>query len=115
MDYELHGVRPSKTSGAGFWDGNWITFTFLLPYVIMFVVHEALGISDAFLMGDRSDATYNLGMMLALFLGSLAFLAHTFALPLAKGRGWGWVAPKLLFFGACWGATFAVIIFRGQR
>ena len=76
----------------------------MLPYSIMFVVHEALGISDAALGGDRRDAEYNLWMMLALLLGSLCFLVHTFVLPLVKGGGWGWVAPKILFLGACWGA-----------
>ncbi len=98
------GIRPRKAPGAGFWDGNWITFAMMLPYTILFVVHEALGISDAALGGDRRDAEYNLWMMLALLLGSLCFLVHTFVLPLVKGGGWGWVAPKILFLGACWGA-----------
>ena len=109
MDYEPHEVRPSKTSGAGFWDGNWITFTFLLPFVIMRVAREPLGISNAFLMRDPSDGLYNLCMLLTLALGNLAFLVHTFTLPAAKGQGWGWVAPKLLFLGAFWGAIFAAI------
>jgi hypothetical protein len=106
-------IRAGKTSGAGFWDGDWVTFAIMLPYWILLVVHEALGISDAFLMGDRSDADYNLWMMLALLLGSLGFLVHTFALPIVKGRGWRWVPPKLLFLGASWGAYFAAISFRG--
>jgi hypothetical protein len=86
----------------------------MLPYCILLVLHEVLGISDAALMGDRGDAVYNLWMMLALFLGSLVFLVHTFALPLVKGRGGGWVAPKLLFLGACWGAYFAALALRGD-
>jgi hypothetical protein len=115
-DYEPHEVGPSKTTRAGFWDGNWITFTFLLPYVIMRAAHEPLGISNALLMGDRNDALYNLCMLLALALGNLAFLVHTFALPLVKGQGWGWVAPKLLFLGAFWGAIlFATIYSMGER
>ena len=89
------GIRPRKAQGwHGFWDGNWITFAMMLPYTILFVVHEALGISDAALGGDRRDAEYNLWMMLALLLGSLCFLVHTFVLPLVKGGGWGWVAAK---------------------
>ena len=76
----------------------------MLPFCIMFVVYEALGISDAFLMGDQSDAEYNLWWMLALVLGSLCFVVHTFLLPLVKGGGWEWVVPKLLFLGAFWGA-----------
>jgi hypothetical protein len=81
----------------GFRDDNWITFTFMLPFVIMRVAHSVLGISDAFLMGDRADANYNLWMALALMLGSLAFFVQTFALPSVRGQSWGWVVPKIIF------------------
>jgi len=108
-------MPPSKSHNAGFCDGHWISFTFLLPFIVMLVMHDFLGMSDAFLMGDRSDALYNLCMLLALPLGSLAFIVHTFALPLVRGRGWGWVPPKLIFLGAYWGVVFAVMIFQGNR
>jgi hypothetical protein len=50
-------------------------------------------------------------MILALLLGSVAFLVHTLALPLIKGYGWGWVPPKLIFLAACWGILIAVAAF----
>ncbi len=105
------GVRQSARRRGGFWDGNWISFTLMLPFFLMFVARVPLGISDAFLMGDRSDAVYNLCMLLAFFLGSAAFLVHTLALPLSKGYGWGWVPPKLIFLAGCWGILMAVAAF----
>ncbi len=47
-------------------------------------------------------------VMLALLLGSVAFLVHTLPLPLIKGYGWGWVPPKFIFLAACWGIFIAV-------
>jgi hypothetical protein len=110
-------VWPNARRRGGFWDGNWISFAMMLPFILLFVARVPLGISDAFLMGDRGDATYNLCMMLALLLGSLAFLVHTLALPLDKGYGWRWVPPKLIFLGACWGIFIVVELFvtRFQR
>ena len=68
-------------------------------------------------MGDRWDAGYNLCMMLALPLGSVAFLVHTFALPFDRGYGWRWVPPKIIFLAACWAIFVAVEVFvaRFQR
>jgi hypothetical protein len=104
----LDGVGPSKRHQGGFWGGNWISFVLLLPALVMNLARVPLGISDAFLMGDRSDADYNLLMGLALFLGSFACLLHSFVLPLVKGYGWGWVVPKLIFLGAVWYSMFVV-------
>ncbi len=91
-----------KTRGGGFWDGHWIGFPFLLPFVVMFVLHEPLGMTDAFLMGDRVSAEYNLITMAALFFGSLAFVVCAFALPIMKGRGWRWVPLKIIFLLCFW-------------
>jgi hypothetical protein len=74
-----------KSRGAGFWDGHWIGFLFLLPFVVMFVLHDPLGMTDAFLMGDRASADYNLMTFAALLLGSLAFVVYALALPIVKG------------------------------
>jgi hypothetical protein len=111
---EVDGVGPSKLRRGGFWDGNWITFTFLMPAVLMCVGHVVLGISNAALMGDRFDATYNLVMELVLFLGSCAFVVHAFALPLTKGYGWRWVAPKLIFMAFVWAASISVLTFMSR-
>jgi hypothetical protein len=104
-------VRPSNRHRGGLWDGNWFSFALLLPFVLLWVARVPLGISDAFLMGDRRDAAYNLCMILALLLGSVAFLVHMLALPLIKGYGWGWVPAKLIFLAACWGMFMAVEAF----
>jgi hypothetical protein len=105
---KLPAVRPGGKRRGGFWDGNWISFTLLLPFILLCVAKVPLGVADAFLMGDQRDATYNLCMMLALFLGSVAFLVHALALPLIKGYGWGWIPAKLIFLAACWGFVIAV-------
>jgi hypothetical protein len=108
LDDAALDIGPSKRRRGGFWDGNWITFSFVLPFFLMNLARVPLGISDAFLMGDRGDATYNLCMGLGLFFGSMAFLAHTFVLPIIKGYGWGWIAPKLMFLAAVWCSVFVV-------
>jgi hypothetical protein len=61
-------------------------------------------------MGDPADGLYNLCMGIALVLGSFAFLVHTFALPSTRRKGWGWVAPKLIFLSAFWGVIFAASV-----
>ena len=79
---------------------------FLLPFVVMFVLHEPLGMTDALLMGDRVSANYNLMTFAAGFFGSLAFVIYAFALPVVKGRGWGWLPAKIIFLVSFWGAVF---------
>jgi hypothetical protein len=105
----LDGVGPSKRHRGGFWSSNWISFALLLPALMMNLARVPLGFSDAALMGDRSDAEYNLFFMMpAFFLGSLACLVHSLVLPAVKGHGWGWVVPKLIFLGAVWYSLFVV-------
>ncbi len=72
----------------------------------MFVLHDPLGMTDAFLMGDRVSANYNLLTFAALFLGSLAFVIYALALPIVKGRGWRWVMPEIIFLVVFWGLPF---------
>jgi hypothetical protein len=106
--YDPEWARPIETQAGMFSNGHWIGFVFLLPFVLMLVVHELLGMSDALLEGNEprdDDARfYNLLMVAALYLGSLAFVVYTFALPMLKGQGWRWVLPKILFLAAFWGA-----------
>ena len=92
-----------------FWDGHWIGYLFLLPAVVMLVLHEPLGMTDAFLMGDRVSADYNLMTFGALFFGSLAFVIFAVALPIVKGRGWRWVPPKIIHLICLWGAVMLAI------
>jgi hypothetical protein len=92
-----------------FWHDHWIGYLCLLPAVVMLVLHESLGITDAFLMGDRVSADYNLMTFAALILGSMAFVVYVFALPIVKGRGWEWVPPKIIHLVFFWGAVMLVI------
>jgi hypothetical protein len=101
--YNPDWARPIKIRSGGFWDGHWIGFLFLLPFVVMFVLHEPLGMTDAFLMGDRTSANYNLLTFAALFFGSAAFVVYAIALPFVKGRGSRWVVPKIIFLICLWG------------
>jgi hypothetical protein len=110
-DHEPDGMRPIRF--REFWNGHWIGFVFLLPFVLMWVVHVLLGMSDAFLVADnrwdRVSADYNLAMFLALFLGSLVFVIYAFALPIVKGRGWKWVLPKIIFLVVYWGVVMLAV------
>jgi len=91
-----------------FWDVHWIGYLFLLPAVVMLVLHEPLRMTDAFLMGDRVSADYNLMTLAALILGSVAFVVYAFAVPIVKGRGWEWVPPKIIHLVFFWGAVMLV-------
>jgi hypothetical protein len=104
-------AEPIKTRSGGFRDGHWVGFLFLVPFVVMFVLHEPLGMTDAFLMGDQGSANYNLMTFATLFLGSSAFVIYAFALPIAKGRGWRWVMPKIIFLVVLWGVAILVMRF----
>jgi hypothetical protein len=92
-----------------FWRDHWIGYLFLLPAVAALVLHEPLGMTDAFLMGDRVSAGYNLMTLAALVLGSVGFVAYAFALPIVKGRGWRWVPPKIIHLACFWGAVMIAI------
>ena len=113
--YDPHWARPIEIQDAGFWNAHWIGFVFLLPFVVMLLVHELLGMSDALLAGndprDDDARLYNLLMIAALYLGSLAFVVYAFALPIVKDQGRRWVLPKLMFLAAFWGAIMVVAIF----
>jgi hypothetical protein len=114
LNFATSAALPRKTHSSGFWAGDWITFAFLLLFGILSVAGKYLGVSNALLVGDRRDGLYNLCMVLSLFIGSFAFVVHTFALPSLRGQGWGWVVPKLIFFGIFWGVVLAAIRFAYQ-
>jgi hypothetical protein len=105
--YDRDWLRPIET--REFAEGHWIGFLFLLPVVVMLTLHEPLGMTDAFLMGDRVSANYNLMTFASLFLGSAVFVVYAFALPLVKGGGWRWVPPKIIFLVVFWGIVMLAI------
>ena len=100
-------VRQLET--REFWDDHWIGYIFLLPAVVTLVLHEPLGMTDAFLMGGRVSADHTRMTLAALILGSVAFVVYAFALPIVKGRGWRWVPPKIIHLVCFWGAVMLVI------
>jgi hypothetical protein len=104
--YDPNWARPSKTPAGGFWNGDWIGFLFLLPFVVMYVIRERLGMSSAYVAGgttwDEFSVEYTLNMLASLRLGSLAFVVYTLAMPVIKGRGWRCVIPKLIFLVFFW-------------
>jgi hypothetical protein len=87
------------------WDGHWMGYLFLLPAVVMLALHEPLGITDTFLMGDKVSGDYDLMTLAALIPGSVAFVVYAFALPIVKGQGWRWVPPKIIHLVCFWGAA----------
>ena len=101
-------VEPVKTGSGRFWYGHWTGFIYLLPFVVLFVLHEPLGMTDALLMGDRVSANYNLLTFGALILGSFAFVIHALSLPAGKGPGGNWFMPKLIFLVILWGSALLV-------
>jgi len=104
--YDPKWVQPNKTRAEGFWDSHWIGFLFLLPALVMVVVREILGMTDALLMPetpwDRASADFNLATDIVGFLGSTAFVLYALVLPIVTRRGWRWVLPKLAFLVLYW-------------
>jgi len=119
MVFDPNWAQPIKTRNDGFWNGHWMGFLFLLPFVVMLVIHELRGMSDALFAGndprDDDARAYNLLMVIALNLGSFAFLIYAIALPIVKGRGWRWVLPKFIILAIYWGAVMVVIRFLSLR
>ena len=52
--YNPDWARPIKIRSGGFWDGHWIGFLFLLPFVVMFVLHDPALPQAAILEVDSS-------------------------------------------------------------
>jgi hypothetical protein len=86
---------------------HWIGFLFLLPFLIMLAVHDALGLSDAFLLvkdqRDRNSQMFNLAMVAVFYLGVAAFVTHAAFL---AGRSKLWFCAKLLLLAAYWSGIF---------
>lgn len=81
-------------------------FVCLVPAVIMLMVHHELGLTDAFLMGDRKSANYNLVMMAVFFAGIAACVLHTCYL---ANRGGKWVLLKAILLVLYWAGFLASV------
>jgi hypothetical protein len=84
---------------------HWIGFLFLLPFLVMIWVRDALGLSDAFLLArdqrDRDSQLFNLVMVAVFYVGIASFVAHALYL---RSRGRQSLSAKLLFLAVYWTA-----------
>src|SRR5437879_563600 len=90
------------------WLSHWFGFLFLVPVLVMFAVHEWLGLSDAMLevrnQKDSDSMVFNFAMVAVFYAGIGAFLLHEMEVILRRGRSRHWVVGKLLFLAAYWGS-----------
>lgn len=82
---------------------HWVGFLFLVPGIIMLILHRQLGLSDALNVptppGEREAHLFNWVMVAVFLLGIAAFFLHALFL---WTRGWQWVVAKLLFLALYW-------------
>ena len=89
---------------------HWIGFLFLLPFLVLIWVRDALGLSDAFLLlkdqRDRDSQLFNLAMVAVFYVGIACFVAHALYL---TSRGRQWLYAKLLLLAVYWAAILLLI------
>ncbi len=77
---------------------HWLTFCFLIPFLIMLAIHRVLGLSDNMMVapapGVASVQLYNFAMVAVLYGGGFAFIMHTASIAY---RGRNWMLFKFLF------------------
>jgi hypothetical protein len=88
---------------------HWVAFLFLVPAIIMFVLHHQLGLSDALNVptppGEREAHLFNWVMVAVFLLGMAAFFFHALSL---WNRGRQWVVAKLVFLALYWSTILMV-------
>jgi hypothetical protein len=52
--YDPGWLQPTKTETGSIWNGHWIGFLFLLPFIVMCAVRELLGIDLPGCISDRA-------------------------------------------------------------
>jgi hypothetical protein len=94
------GNPPARGTGLGslpFLQSPWAAPVFLVPFVLMLVLHQMLGLSDALLVADqpgkRPAHGYNLLLGINMNLGGAASLLH---LCWRSQRVFPWIIAKLL-------------------
>lgn len=109
-------------SVKSFFNLHWTSFLFLLPFIVLFALHNALGLSDAFMvLADDYPGRdhvfgmevqlYNLIMCLAFFGGITLFWMHAAYLAGgSKDKNRVFVfAGKMLFAGLFYAAIFLLM------
>lgn len=88
---------------AEFKQSHLASFLFLVPFVVMLCVHDALGLSDAFLAGreqrDLDSLNFNLVMMAAFGFGVAGFVIHASTIAHRSKR---WLYAKLTILALGW-------------
>src|SRR5215472_2524369 len=84
---------------------HWVSFAFLLPFVMMLWVHHALHLSNALMVatppGEHEAHTFNLVMVVVFYAGIAVFVTHTLIL---ADRNWRWLAAKSAVLVGYWGS-----------
>lgn len=92
------------TPRHGWMQSHWLTFVFLVPFLVLLWVHHALHLSDALMVatppGEREAHVFNVVMAVVFFAGILSFVTHTFVLSI---RSWRWLVAKLAVLAGYWG------------
>lgn len=82
---------------------HWIGFLWLLPFLVVLGIHDALGLSDAALLlrdqRDRDSQLFNFAMIGIFFAGVSSFVAHAAIL---KNRSAHWFVVKIVILVAYW-------------
>lgn len=90
---------------------HWLCVLALLPFAVMFCLHDLLGISDH--MGDGpSDWSmlYNYGMVLAFVGGICGYLLHALAMTQFSPRGIAWFGFKFFILAIGW-CVFTIVLY----
>jgi hypothetical protein len=92
-------IRGFKGVCCSILQSHYFGFVFLVPAILMLWIHQQLGLTDAFLMGDRKSANYNLVMVVVFLAGVSACFLHACYLANRSGR---WFVLKLVLLGLYW-------------
>lgn len=101
---------------------HWLSFLFLLPFIVLFALHNALGLSNALMvLADDYPGRdkvfgmdvqlYNLIMVIVFLLGMSAFFLHTlYVANQDKNKNRTMIAiAKTVSLGFYWGAVLLLM------
>ncbi len=95
--------RSATMSTTRIMRSHWVAFLFLVPAIILVILHRQLALSDALNVptppGEREAHLFNWLMVVVFYLGVTAFLLHTLSL---SSRGWRLTGAKLVFLALYW-------------
>jgi hypothetical protein len=86
---------------------DWVGFLFLLPFLVLLAIHDALGLSDSIVGGnqnDRDSFAFNWCLIIVFLSGVSTFVAHAVFVVLRR-PDWRWFVAKLLVLIAYWASA----------